>query len=303
MNGMKVASHDPAAAQRANPLAVAANGAAALARNIGCNLARWCGALARAPRARPPPLSQAAVLAVILTLVAVVASMFLVDSAAADWARGLPRWFTGVFERISNTGYSGWFLVPSAIGVLCLAAVTRPALPRSTQGVLGALAARFGFVFLAIGAPGLFTTIVKRLIGRARPYMDAHGDPFTYLPFAWRSEFASLPSGHATTVGAAAIALGALWPRARPLLWLYALVVMFARVVTLAHHPSDVIAGVLVGAVGAALVRRFFARRRLVFSARDLSVLPGPSLGRLSDAARRLVSVPRKVKNPEFPPD
>ena len=49
-------------------------------------------------------------------------------------------------------------------------------------------------------------------------------------------------------------------------MWLYALVIMFSRVVVLAHHPSDVIAGALVGAVGAALVRRWFAARRLVFS-------------------------------------
>ncbi len=75
-----------------------------------------------------------------------------------------------------------------------------PALPRLTQGVLAALAARFGFLFLAIGVPGLFVTIVKRLIGRARPISaGSHDDPFVYRPFIWRPEYASMPSGHATT--------------------------------------------------------------------------------------------------------
>ncbi len=106
--------------------------------------------------------------------------------------------------------------------------------------------------------------------------MDVHGNPFTYMPFAWRPEYASLPSGHATTVAAAAMAIGAIWPRARPVMWLYALVIMFSRVVVLAHHPSDVIAGALVGVVGAELVRRSFAARRLVFSPRDLTALSGP---------------------------
>ena len=76
-----------------------------------------------------------------------------------------------------------------------------------------------------------------------------------------------MPSGHATTAAAAAIAIGALWPRTRWVMWLYALVIMFSRVVVLAHHPSDVIAGALVGARRAPVwCAAGFAARRLVFS-------------------------------------
>ena len=53
-----------------------------------------------------------------------------------------------------------------------------PSLPRMTQGVLVALADAFGFVFVAIALPSLFDTIVKRMIGRARPYVGTHDDPF-----------------------------------------------------------------------------------------------------------------------------
>jgi undecaprenyl-diphosphatase len=127
--------------------------------------------------------------------------------------------------------------------------------------------------------------VVKRLIGRARPYVDVDGSPFTYMPFAWRSEYASLPSGHATTAGAVAFAVGAIWPRSRPVMWIYAVVIMFSRVVVLAHHPSDVIAGAAVGAVGAAWLRRLFAARRLAFSP-ELTVYPGPSLRRTLGALR-----------------
>ena len=101
-----------------------------------------------------------------------------------------------------------------------------------------------------------------------------------------------MPSGHATNVAAAAIAIGAIWPRLRPVMWLYALVIMFSRVVVFAHHASDVIAGALVGAIGAALVRRFFAARGLVFSARDLTAYPGPSLARTFRSLCDAVSVP-----------
>ena len=226
-------------------------------------------------------------LGVALALAATVASMFFVDGTAEDWASRLPQEFKDVFEQITNTGESGWYLVPFGCIVLCLAALSAPALPRLAQGALALLAARFGFLFLAVAVPGLFTTIVKRIIGRARPYADFHRDPFTYAPFAWRPEFASLPSGHATNVGALALAVGAIWPRARVPMWLFALIIMFSRVVVFAHHPSDVIAGAMVGAVGAALVRRFFAARHLVFRATDLSAYPGPTLQRIRAVIRR----------------
>ena len=67
------------------------------------------------------------------------------------------------------------------------------------------------------------------------------------MPFVWRPEYASMPSGHATTAASAAIAIGAIWPRARGVMWFYALTIMFSRVVVLAHHPSDVIAGAFYG--------------------------------------------------------
>jgi undecaprenyl-diphosphatase len=216
--------------------------------------------------------------------------MFFLDTAASAWARAQPQWFRNVFERITDFGLSGWFLFPFGFALLCLAALISPTLPRLAQGVLTALAARFGFLFLAIGVPGLFVTIVKRLIGRARPFVGGHDDPFLYMPFIWRPEYASMPSGHSTTSVAAAIAIGAIWPRTRWIMWLYALVIMFSRVAVLAHHPSDVIAGAIVGAAGAFLVRRWFAARRLVFFGADLRSDPGPSLGRIKAALHQAVT-------------
>jgi len=263
----------------------AAAGLSALPKNTLENFAKWSAALVRPPLVRTPRLPPSAFIAIILTLAVAIAAMFGIDTAASDWAHNLPRWFIDAFEEITNFGLGGWFLIPSAFVFLCLAAVAAPTLPRITQGVLTALAARCGFLFLAVGVPGLFDTIIKRLIGRARPYVGGHDDPFAYVPFIWRPEYASMPSGHSATVAAAAIAIGALSPKMRPAMWLFALLIMFSRVVVLAHHTSDVIVGALVGAVGAVLVRRWFAARRLVFSAHDLKAFPGPSLQRAASAA------------------
>jgi membrane-associated phospholipid phosphatase len=257
-----------------------------LSRNALKNLERWCRAVAPPPPARMLRPSLPAIAATIATVYVAVASMFAVDAAASDWARHEPGWIRDGFETITNFGLSGWFLIPFAAVVLGSAALVSPALSKVSQGVLTALAARFGFLFLAIGVPGLFVTIIKRLIGRARPYVGGggHDDPFLYMPFVWRPEYASMPSGHATTAVSAAIAIGAIWPRMRLVMWLYALIIMTSRVAVLAHHPSDVMAGALTGAVGAYLVRRWFAARRLVFCACDLRPYAGPSWKRIKAA-------------------
>ncbi|HUC51042.1 MAG TPA: phosphatase PAP2 family protein [Xanthobacteraceae bacterium] len=262
----------------------------AFLQNTAANLERWTRAIAAPPPAKMLRPHVPAVAASVATLVVVVIAMFAFDTAASNWANHEPQWFRDAFEKITDFGLSGWFLVPFGVGVLCLAAMVSPALSYMSRGVLLALAARFGFVFLAIGVPGLFVTIVKRFIGRARPYVGPFDDPFSYRPFIWRSEYASMPSGHSTTAVAAAIAVGAVWPRTRPVMWIYAITIMASRVFVLAHHPSDVVAGALTGAVGAFLLRRWFAARRLVFSPRDLCSFPGPSLRRVKAALHEVFS-------------
>jgi undecaprenyl-diphosphatase len=275
----------PAKRARVLPVVLKLSLPRALGQNAARNIALWSWALRPAARrASTPPLSRKALAGVVLAIAAAVASMFLLDRQAADWASQLPQGFRNAFEAITNGGLSGWFLYPLGIASLCLAMAISPSMPRLSRGVLAAVISRFLFLFWAIATPGLFSTIIKRLIGRARPYVDVHDNPFTYMPFAWRPEYASLPSGHATTVASVAVAFGALWPRARPVLWLYALVIMFSRVVVMAHHPSDVVAGAVVGAAGAALIRRFFAARRLLFCARNLKPYPAPSLRRIGRA-------------------
>ena len=70
----------------------------------------------------------------------------------------------------------------------------------------------------------------------------------------------------------------------------YAMLIGATRLVLLAHHPSDVFAGAVLGVIGAMSVRYWFAARRLGFAIhRDGAIVPlaGPSLGRLKRVARR----------------
>jgi membrane-associated phospholipid phosphatase len=264
----------------------------ALVQRVPANLLRWILVLVRRPRARLPRWGTGAIAAIVFVIAVIIASMFFFDTVAIDWARREPLWLNAIADRVTNLGRSNTFLYPFGIVLLVVAAAMAPTLPRMAQGVLAMLAVRFGFLFVAIGLPSLFATVIKRLIGRARPYVGGHDDPFKYIPFVWKPEYASMPSGHATTAAAAAIAIGAVWPRLRPVMWLYVLIIMLSRILIFVHHPSDAVGGALVGVVGALLVQRWFAARRLGFSASDLRAYPWPSWRRFKAAARQVVTGP-----------
>jgi len=261
----------------------------ALVLHIPVNLARLIAVLVRAPRARLPRISPGAFAVFAVVLAVIIASMFLFDTKAIEWARREPLWLHDFADEITNYGRSSTFLYPFGFVLLALAALLSPWLTKMSQGVVAALAVRFGFLFVAIGLPSLFATIIKRLIGRARPYVGGHDDPFAYMPFIWKPEYASMPSGHATTAAAAAIAIGAVRPRMRPVMWVYTLIIMASRILIFVHHPSDVLGGAVVGVIGALMVRRWFAARRLGLSPADLQPYVWPSWGRLKATAREIV--------------
>jgi undecaprenyl-diphosphatase len=253
-----------------------------LLRRTVRNLASWAAALFQPTRGRALHWQSTVGLAglIIVAVPVVVAAMLLVDSSAIALQRFLPDWLVAGFDEITDYGKSGWILFPVGALLVACAATASPALGRMTRLVLLSVVVRFGFVFTAVGLTGAAVAIVKRLIGRARPIHFSPEGPFAFLPFGWSVDWASLPSGHSTTAFSTLVAFGALYPRARALLWTFAVVIAVSRVAIAAHYPSDVIAGAVFGAVGALIVRNWFATRRLGFTvAPDGSVLarPGPS--------------------------
>jgi undecaprenyl-diphosphatase len=263
-------------------------------RRCGANVAAAFALLARPVRRHvqnPWPLDpQRLAIAAGVAVAIFLAVMFLFDAAAIRGVGHLPKWIVWSFDQITDFGKSGWFLWPLGILFLCLAAL--PSLPRVPQLVLTAIMVRIGFLFVAIAAPSLFDTIIKRMIGRARPLVGGSLDPYLFSPFKWTADYASLPSGHGTTAFAALVAFGSLWPRGRTIFWIYALLIAVSRVVVTAHYPSDVLAAAVVGVVGALLVRRWFALRGLGFSIGPEGAvhrLPGPSLKRIKSVARELL--------------
>jgi undecaprenyl-diphosphatase len=255
------------------------------------NLRRWMQALVRPRRVRASRLRAQAgriVIGALIVSALIVLTMLFIDGPAHAGTKHLPRLVIDTFNELTDFGRAGWFLIPLAVVIVGIAALSSPALGHMGQLVLASLVVRFGYVFFAIALPGAVVTIGKRLIGRVRPSELGH---FAYFPWSWQPSYASLPSGHATTAVAAAVAISVVWPRMRIPMAVFAAVIVVSRVVISAHFPSDVLAGAFVGGFSALLVRDWFAARRLGFVIGPegaVSALPGPSLRRVKAVARRL---------------
>ena len=159
--------------------------------------------------------------------------------------------------------------------MLIVVALVAPALQRASQARWLGFGLRLQFLFLAVLVPLLPGELFKWIVGRGRPFVGGQPNPFNFAHFAGTEAYASFPSAHAITAFAFAFAISSVWPRMRGLMIAYALLIGFTRLVLLAHHPSDVVAGALIGIVGAMCVRYWFAARGLGFAiGRDGTISP-----------------------------
>ena len=218
---------------------------------------------------------------------AIIALMYLLDATEIGWMpkRGTPSlWPIRILTDFGKSRYVLWVLA----GLLFVVAFTSPALRGQARSLLLGLGTRLQFVFFAVLTPALVGEVLKWAVGRGRPFVGGEGNVFNFRHFGGTGAFASFPSGHANTAFALAFAVSALWPQARPWMLMYAVAIALSRLVLLAHHTSDVVAGALVGVIGAMAVLYWFAARRLGFAIRGdgtILPLPGPSLGHLKRVA------------------
>jgi len=218
----------------------------------------------------------------------IIALMYALD--AREIGLMPPRGTAGLWPvRILTDFGKSEYVLGSLAALLFVVAIITPRLRGTSQSLLLGFGTRLQFVFFAVLMPVLAGEVIKWVVGRGRPFVGGEANAFNFSHFAGTEAYASFPSGHAITSFALALAVSAVWPRARAAVIVYAVLIAISRLVLLAHHPSDVVAGALIGVIGAMFVRYWFAARRLGFAIRHDGVivpLPGPSLGHLKRVAR-----------------
>jgi membrane-associated phospholipid phosphatase len=220
--------------------------------------------------------------------VVIIAMMFMFDVNEIELMppRGTPSlWPVRILTDFGKDWYVLWLLGALMLIVILLA----PRVHGMSRGAWVSLGTRLQFLFMALVVPLIAGDALKYVVGRGRPFVGGKANAFNFSHFAGTEAYASLPSAHAITAVALAFAVSALWPRTRLVMILYALMIIASRLVLLAHHPSDVVAGALIGILGAMVVRYWFAARHLVFTIRPdgtIVALPGPTPGHLKRVAR-----------------
>jgi membrane-associated phospholipid phosphatase len=220
--------------------------------------------------------------------VVIIAMMYMLDVREIGLMppRGTASlWPVRILTDFGKSAYVLWLLA----AMLFVVALVSPRLHGASRSLLLGLGTRLQFLFFAVLVPVLTGEVLKWMVGRGRPFVGGEANAFKFAHFDGSEAYASFPSGHAITSFALAFAVSAIWPRARIVMAVYAVLIALSRLVLLAHHPSDVLAGALIGVIGAMAVRYWFAARRLGFAIRrDGAIVPltGPSLGRFKRVAR-----------------
>ncbi|MGJ4928716.1 phosphatase PAP2 family protein [Bradyrhizobium sp. HKCCYLS2038] len=187
-------------------------------------------------------------------------------------ARGTPSLWP--WRMITDFGKDEYVLGLLAVGVVATILIV-PLWPEATRSRLLNFATHVQYLFFALLTSLLAAQVLKYVIGRGRPFVGGEANAFHFDPFNGTPAYFSMPSAHAVTAFALAFAISAVWPRLRIPMFIYAAIIALSRLVLLAHHPSDVVAGAVLGLACAMLARYWFAARRLGFRlSKDGRIVP-----------------------------
>jgi membrane-associated phospholipid phosphatase len=200
-----------------------------------------------------------------LALSLVFAGFLVLDPFMLERSQALAPEAGKFFRAITDIGRSNWMLIPTGSAFALALVLRKRHVGFRNSAAYGLIASTIGFVFVSVGGAGLIANLAKNIIGRARPRLFESMGPLEFKLFAFDSDYASFPSGHATNIFAFATVVAILWPRGRVLLYTLAAWIAASRVLIGEHYFTDVVAGAILGTAFPYLVRERFAARRWLF--------------------------------------
>lgn len=122
------------------------------------------------------------------------------------------------------------------------------------------------YIFFAIICAGIPVTIMKYLVGRARPPLLEQLGPDYFAPLTGSYLYLSFPSGHAMMAGILVVFSFKFLPRLRLMIIPLCCLLTFSRVIVAAHYPTDILAGFTIGAIVSLWLYNFLLLRKIITS-------------------------------------
>ena len=192
----------------------------------------------------------------LIGLTASLFSFFVLDERVYHLTKASDESSHEMWLLITDLGSSAW-MVAITLSLWAIGLAMARVKPENTSWLR--ISRQSLFVFAAFILPGIFTLIVKGLVGRARPYLFDTEGPSGFDPLSYDSIYASWPSGHTTTAFAFAVAIMLLAPRTIWIALPLAILAGYSRMPVKAHYLGDVFLGATVGTIGAILVYQWLA--------------------------------------------
>lgn len=154
------------------------------------------------------------------------------------------------FTNITTLGDSLWYFLISIVSlIICYSLIKSNILKKYENRIIKIQYFSF-LLFSSVLSSGILTQLIKHVVGRPRPGVLNLENEYGLKFITFDSNFHSFPSGHATTIFAAVLAISFVAPRLKYFLYLSAIIISFSRIVVGAHFVTDLVGGAAVAFIG-----------------------------------------------------